>query len=124
MLYACAVPDKMEVTRTTFVLLLFFTTIATTNAVTSDVIAPTKEEKTEAALIIVPGASIDGEAYRPLGEFHGTTCWQPSRHQENGLYVQYFEQPGIVSHSQYHFHDSFVYKLICEAPSERSNVTS
>ena len=60
----------MELINTTFALLLFFSTVVTTTAVTSAVMAPIIEEKTEAALIIVPGASIPGEAYRPLGGFN------------------------------------------------------
>ncbi|PVD34105.1 hypothetical protein C0Q70_05368 [Pomacea canaliculata] len=39
-------------------------------AVTSIVLHPTKTATTEAALIVVPGASISGEAYRPLGMAH------------------------------------------------------
>lgn len=51
-------------------------------AVTSIVLHPTKTATTEAALIVVPGASISGEAYRPLGMAHIHTmrymCYVPA----------------------------------------------
>ncbi|KAK7098990.1 uncharacterized protein [Littorina saxatilis] len=58
----------MELTRSTVSLLLLSAAIfaVTTGIVTPSIMAPTKGGTTEAALIIVPGASIKGEAYRPL----------------------------------------------------------